>query len=160
VLALAFLVVACAPIATPTATPRIPSTPAPGQHDRAIAAAEAQTRMRLSQPKELPAGSQLTRVALVNEQPPTLDLEYLIAGSQVILRQRPAQSNPQFPADAQPVELDGLTAHGVLRVSRDGQPVGVELYWTRDGMDYMLGGGLAPEQMAKIARSVIRPGTS
>jgi hypothetical protein len=147
-------------LAVPTAVPTPPPTPPPGVIERAIAMAEAEARLRLSFPRDLPGDARIMRVAIVNQTPPTLDVEYLIGSETVLLRQRPAQSNPQFPPEAKPIDIDGIAAQGVARVDASGRQVGVELYWSRDGMDYLLGGNLPAPEMARIARSVARPGSA
>jgi hypothetical protein len=144
-------------MATSSPTPARPRAPEPGEADRAIAAAEAQIRVRLSLPTELPRDAIVSRVALVNESPPTVDVEYFVDGQRIVLRQRPAQSSPQFPDRAKPVDLGGLVAQGIAHLDGQGRAAGLELYWTRDGFDYMLAGNLPPEEMARIARSVARP---
>jgi hypothetical protein len=151
----AALSVACAAI--PTATPTVPpATPDPERIGVAIAAAEARLRIRASQPTDLPAGARITRVAAAAESPPTLDIEYLIGERRLLLRQRPAQSDPEFPAEARPVAGEA-DIRAVSRVDGAGNQIGAELYWTRDGMDYALSGALPLPDMVRIARGVARP---
>jgi hypothetical protein len=155
VLVLAALPAACAPIPTPSPTTP-PATPDEARISVAIAAAEAKLRIRASQPTDLPPGARISRVATVNESPPTLDIEYLVGERRFLLRQRPAQSDPQFPPDARPVDGEaGMRA--VRRVDGAGNEVGADLYWTKDGMDYALSGALPLLDMLRIARGVSRP---
>jgi hypothetical protein len=158
-LALGALMLACAPVPTPTPTAPIPATPDEALISRSIAAAEAQLKIRASLPTGLPVGARVTRVAVIGDKPPTLDLEYLIGGQRVLLRQRPAQSDAQFPPEAAEVTIAGGTARALVRVDERGQLVKSEVYWTRDGMDYALAGALPIEQMATLAATVSRPGS-
>jgi hypothetical protein len=128
--------------------------------ERAIAAAEAQLKIRASLPSDLPPDGRIVRVAVVNEQPPTLDIEYLIGGHRVLLRQRPAQSDPQFPPEARDVALEGFAVKALARVDGSGRSTGTELYWTRDGFDYALLGTLPLPDLVRIARGVARPGAA
>jgi hypothetical protein len=154
-LVLAALSAACAPI--PVATPTTPpATPDEARIEVAIAAAEARLRIRASQPTDLPSGARITRVATVNENPPTLDIEYLVGERRFLLRQRPAQSDPQFPTEARPVAGEA-DIRAISRVDGAGNQIGAELFWSRDGMDYALTGALPLPDMLRIARGVSRP---
>lgn len=164
-LLLAIGAVGCAPLPTPTPTQAVPASqpmasPDPQLAERALAAAEAQLRFRAALPRELPDGAQIVRVASVSTAPPTLDVEYLVGGQRLLLRQRPAQSDPQFPPEATEFDFEGLSGRAIARMDTAGKLVQSELYWTRDGMDYALVGTMPPSQMVPIARSVVRPGST
>jgi hypothetical protein len=157
---LGFATIACAYVPQPTATPvPRPATPVsdPAAVGRAIAAAEAKLRFRASLPRDLPPDARITRVLAPNQSPPTLDIEYLIDDQTVLLRQRPAQSDPGFPAETSPIDVDGFVGRGMARVDDAGKFVTGELYWVRDGMDYALLGGLPMPELMRIAKSVARP---
>ena len=158
VLLIVVLIGSCAPIEAPTPTPRAPATPHAPTIDRAIAAAEARAGFRASLPSRLPPGSQVSRVALVNEQPPTVDIEYLLPDSrQFLLRQRPVQSNTLVPEEATRFVYEGLEGRALVQVDSQGRFVRSEVYWVGDGMEYVLTGVLTPEELASIARGVARP---
>ncbi len=154
---IAFLAVACAAVAPPTATPKIAATPDPVVLARAVAAAEAEMRIRAWLPRDLPPGAFIARVARANDQPPTLDIEYLFGERHLLLRQRPALAEPGFPAGAEQVDLDGVPAWALVRVDASGNPVQSELYWVRGGMDFALAGHMPIEDLMRVARGVAPP---
>lgn len=128
--------------------------------ERELAAAEARVRFRASLPRDLPGDAALTRVAVINEVPPTLDMEYLVGGRSLLLRQRPAQSEPGFPPEAVTLDVGGVAGRAVRRLDGTGRWLASELYWTKDGMDYALVGAFSEAELVQVARGVVRPGAA
>ncbi|TAK22305.1 MAG: hypothetical protein EPO26_11430 [Chloroflexota bacterium] len=157
--AAAIATVSCAALPTPTEIPATP-TIAAETLERELVKAEADLRIRLSLPRDMPSNARLARVFVVNTQPPTVDLEFAVGPARFLLRQRPAQTAPGFPAEAVDVDLDGGPAKLLVKNDASGRPLPTELYWTRDNMDYLIAGAIPTDDLVRLARGVKRPGAT